>query len=344
MALRAVIGADGRDTRVVADALSYVAPEREWLVEWRALNLSCVHVTLGIWEDAKEALTAIGNWRRLIRENSDIVALARSAADVRRIVHSNKTAVVWGFQNSAPIQHEIDFIETFRELGILVMQLTYNLQNYVGCGYWEEVDTGLSSRFGRLVVSEMNRVGMLIDLSHCGDRTTLEATEASARPVALTHTNPREYVGSPPFGAGRLAATEALKLVASGQGFVGLSPLFSISRRSETNTVDEFAEMVAWTADLIGTTAIGIGSDYCPGHPPDIVTWWRYARWSRETATFDPTKSESDDFPGWFVRPDRFSILEEALRRHGFDDLEVRGLLGENFLRVLEAATGTVGG
>lgn len=325
-----------------ADALSYIAREKRWLEEWREWGLQCVHSTVAIWEDARTTLSSIGRWRRFLEQNAALAGLARSGQDVRQLADAGRTAVVLGFQNTAPIEHDIELITIFRELGILVMQLTYNLQNCVGCGYWEEVDTGLSSHFGRSVVEEMNRVGVLIDLSHCGDRTTLDAIETSSRPVSVTHSNPREYVGVPAFGAGRLTSTDALKKLAERGGFIGLSPAASLTREQGWEDVESFVEMVSWTADLVGTEAIGIGSDYCPGHPQDITTWWRYGNWSRAMADVDPTTTEADYFPTWFRSLTRRDALHQALSHAGFNDQEVDGILGENFLRVLEMSTQTV--
>ncbi len=331
----------GATSRICADSLSYVARDRKWLEEWREVGISCVHVTVAVWEDARAALTSIGAWRRLARENGDLVEIAATPDAIAEIVRRDRTAIILGFQNSAPIEHDLELVETFRTLGVLVMQLTYNLQNYIGSGYWEASDTGVSSRFGRNVIEEMNRVGMLIDLSHCGDQTTLDAIETSSRPVAVTHANPREYVEAPPFGAGRLTTTEALKALSRRGGYVGLSPLESIALPADRATLADFVDMISWTADRIGIEAIGIGSDYCPGHPADITTWWRYSSWSRERAPDSPKRSEMEYFPDWFRAATRYQALGDALSERGFSESEISGVLGGNFLRVLKKATGS---
>src|SRR5690606_24835397 len=171
-----------------------------------------------VWENSAETLSLIGKWNRIVDENSDLVARATSVEEIREIAASGRTAIVYGFQNTAPVEHDIELFGAYRKLGVCIMQLTYNLQNYIGCGYWEANDTGISSRFGRNAIEEMNRVGIMIDLSHCGDRTTLDAIELSEKPVAITHANPREYVGSPVYGSGRLKTTEAIKALASRKG------------------------------------------------------------------------------------------------------------------------------
>lgn len=321
---------------LTVDALPYPRPHSRWVEEWRALSIDCVQVTVAIWENAWEALSLIGTWDRLLEQHSDLAARADTVEEVREIASSGRTAVLYGFQNTAPIEHDIELIRIFRRLGITTMQLTYNLQNYVGSGYWESEDTGLSSRFGKTAVEEMNLAGVLIDLSHCGDRTTLEAIETSARPVAITHSNPREYIVDPPFTAGRLTTLEALKLLADRGGVVGLSPLNSLCTLGQNETVEQFASMIAWTAEQVGVDAVGIGSDYCPGHPRDIVTWWRYARWSRDEAPPAPSEDKYDAFPAWFRPPQRIPTLRAALDGRGFSEAETNKILGNNWLRLFE--------
>src|SRR5882672_830568 len=192
---------------MIVDGLSMPVPERQWFAEYHEARLGAVNTTLCVWESSQEALALIAKWRVALEQNKDLVAQAASVAEIEQVAASRRTALVFGFQNTSPIDHNLDLFGTFRDLGVCIMQLTYNLQNYIGCGYWEAHDSGVSSRFGRKAIEEMNRLGILIDLSHCGERTTLEAIDLSARPVSITHANPREYVGSPTFGAGRLKTT-----------------------------------------------------------------------------------------------------------------------------------------
>jgi len=320
---------------LVIDGLQIPTPDRRWLELWRVGGVSCVHITLAIWEGARETMAFIGKWRRVLDENRDLVELAASADDILRIAGSGRTAVLFGFQNTAPVEHDIELFGAFRDLGVCIMQLTYNLQNYIGCGYWEEKDTGVSSRFGRKAIEEMNRLGILIDLSHCGERTTLDAIEMSARPVSITHANPREHVGKPTFGAGRLKTTEAIKALASRRGVLGLSPNRNMIKRGAETTLEEFCDMVAWTVDQIGIDAIGIGTDYCPGHPPTIRTWWRYARWSRESAPAEQmTKPSHEGWQAWFRSPADFPNITDGLSKRGFSDAHVAQIMGGNFLRL----------
>ena len=208
----------GGRTYPIVDGLSMPTPERRWFEAWRAGSISCVNTTVSVWENASETLALLGKWRTVLAANADLVAPAQSVEEIEAVRKSGRTAVVFGFQNTAPCEHNLDLFGAFRDLGVCIMQLTYNLQNYIGCGYWEENDNGISSRFGRKALEEMNKVGILIDLSHCGERTTLDAIERSAKPVAITHANPREFVGTGVYGAGRQKTTEAIKALAKRRG------------------------------------------------------------------------------------------------------------------------------
>jgi membrane dipeptidase len=326
---------DGRRGPLIVDGLEIPTPERRWFELWRMGGVSCVHITLAIWENAHETMAIIGKWRRVLGENRDIVELATTADEIVRIAEDGRTAVVFGFQNTAPVEHDIELFGAYRDLGVCIMQLTYNLQNYIGCGYWEEKDTGVSSRFGRKAIEEMNRLGILIDLSHCGERTTLDAIEMSSRPVSITHANPREYVGKPTFGAGRLKTTDAIKALAARGGVLGLSPNRNMIKRGADTSLDEFCDMVAWTVDQVGIDAIGLGTDYCPGHPPTIRTWWRYARWSRESAPAEQMKIASHEgWQSWFRSPADFPNIIAGLSKRGFTDADVGQIMGGNFLRL----------
>ena len=320
---------------LIIDALNIPTPERRWFEEWRAGGVGAVNVTLAIWENSEETVRYIGKWRRVIDENADIVGLATSSEDIERLAAAGRTAIVFGFQNTAPVEHDIELFRAFRELGVCIMQLTYNLQNYIGAGYWEEKDTGISSRFGKKAIEEMNRVGILIDLSHCGDRTTVEAIELSAKPVSITHSNPREYVGAPIFGAGRLKTSEAIRALAAKDGVIGLSPNRHLTKRGIETTLDEFCDMVAWTVDLAGIDAVGMGTDYCPGHPPTIRNWWRYAKWSRETApAAQMQKSPHEGWQEWFRSPADFQNIVAGLRKRGFREGDLVKLMSGNWLRL----------
>jgi microsomal dipeptidase-like Zn-dependent dipeptidase len=319
----------------IVDGLSMPTPERKWFEQYRGGPLAAVNVTISVWENASETLALLGKWNQVLAANSDIVAQATSVQEIEAIRQSGRTALVFGFQNTAPIEHNLDLFGMFRSMGVCIMQLTYNLQNYIGCGYWEEKDTGISSRFGRKAIQEMNRVGILIDLSHCGESTTLEAIALSAVPVAITHANPREFVGKGVYGSGRQKTTEAIKALAARRGVIGLSPNRNMTQYGAATTLEQFGDMVAWTADIIGVDAIGLGSDYCPGHTGAVRTWWRYARWSRESAPAEQmTMAPHEGWSEWVKTPAGLHNLIPELTRRGFHPDEIAKMMGGNWMRL----------
>jgi microsomal dipeptidase-like Zn-dependent dipeptidase len=322
-------------TYAIVDGLSMPTPERRWFEQWRAGGIGCVNTTVSVWENASETLALLGKWRLVLAQNSDLVAPAQSVAEIEAIMQSGRTAIVFGFQNTAPVEHNLDLFGAFRDLGVCIMQLTYNLQNYIGCGYWEENDTGVSSRFGRTAIEEMNRVGILIDLSHCGERTTLDAIERSSVPVAITHANPREYVGTGVYGAGRQKTTQAIEALAARRGVIGLSPNRNMTKRGAATTLEEFGDMVAWVVDRIGVEAVAIGTDYCPGHTGQVRTWWRYARWSREKAPAEQmTMAPHEGWSDWVKTPAGVPNILKELARRGFTADEMAKIMGGNWMRL----------
>jgi membrane dipeptidase len=326
---------------MIVDGLSMPTAERKWFAEYREADLAAVNTTLCVWENAHEAMALIGRWRQVLEDNKDLVAQAASVADIERIAASGRTALVFGFQNTAPVEHNLDLFGAFRDLGVCIMQLTYNLQNYIGCGYWEAKDTGVSSRFGKLALEEMAKVGILVDLSHCGERTTLDAIEMSPKPVAITHANPREYVGAGGYGAGRAKTTEAIKALAKRNGVIGLSPNRNMTKKLAATTLEEFGDMVAWVVDLVGVDAVAFGSDYCPGHPKTVRTWWRYARWSRESAPESQMQvAPHEGWSEWMKTPSGFRNIARELERRGFSKQELEQMMCGNWLRLFKQTFG----
>jgi membrane dipeptidase len=316
---------------LLIDAMQYSNPDRSRFQEWKEGGVGCVHVTLAIWESARETLSVIGAWNRLLEQNSDLVALATSAADIEKIAASGRTAVVYGFQDTSPFEDDIELIEVFYSLGVRVAQLTYNVQNRVASGCWESDDQGISKFFGRGVIAEMNRVGMVVDVSHCTQKTCFDAIEYSTRPIAITHANPSDFVGKDIELNRRNKSTPMLKQLAKTGGVIGLSMYPKIMKGGSDCTLDTFLDMVAWTVDLMGIDAVGIGTDFYAGWPESEIKWWRAGRWARESAV--PIKGFSA-WPDWFPSPVAFPNIIDGLERRGFNAGEVAKFAGGNWLRL----------
>ena len=224
-----------------------------------------------------------------------------------------------------PIEDDLGLVEVLHTLGIRFIQLTYNNQSLLGCGWTEAHDSGLT-RMGRLVVAEMNRLGLVIDMSHAGERTILEAIDASSRPVAITHANPSWWRETR-----RNVSKTVLTALAETDGMLGLSlyPMH-LSRSTET-TLEEFCAMAADVADLIGVERLGIGSDLCQDQPDATVRWMREGRW----AIPDPAPVTFPAQPDWFKDNRDVPGLAAGLRSAGFAEADVAKVMGGNWYRFM---------
>ena len=178
-------------------------------------GVTAINATIAVWEGYERTLDNIASWLRRFREHADLIQQAGSVEDVRRAKAEGRTAVVFGWQNASPIGNDLDRLAVFHALGVRIVQVTYNERNLLGNGCFERTDDGLSN-FGLDAVREMNRLGILIDLSHVGDRTTMDTIESSNSPVAFTHANARSFFDHP-----RNKPDDALRALAERGGVVG---------------------------------------------------------------------------------------------------------------------------
>lgn len=313
----------------VIDALIVSHPERRVFEDLRQGNVGCATVTVGFWDDAGEALDHIGQWRDAVRANADLVAIGRSRAEIEHIIASGRTAIVLGFQNTDQFEGRIRYVELFADLGVRVVQLTYNNQNAIGGSCYEPHDSGLA-RFGREVVREMNRVGMLIDLSHVGERTALDVIALSERPVAVTHANPASL-----YPHRRNKSDKLIRALAEQGGVIGCALYPNIAGGSDT-TLEAWVDMVAWTVELAGIDHVGFGSDKSINGTQADLDWMRMGRWTREV-DYGAGSAANPGRPkpfGWFQTMADYPRVIEGLRRKGFSAAEVEKLANGNWLRV----------
>lgn len=320
------------DGLIVIDALQASNWDRELLEELRAGGVTAVHVTLAFWEDARAALGNIGRWRRLFEDHADLVAPVRAADDIEEAKRTGRTGVILGFQNASPIEDDLALIGIFHELGVRVMQLTYNNQSLIGAGCYEAADAGIS-RFGREVIGEMNRVGMAIDMSHSAELTTLQAIDISERPVAITHANPLSF-----HKGLRNKSDRVLKALAESGGMLGFST-YPFHIGGSGVSLDAFCGMVADTAELMGVDHIGIGTDMCRKHSSAYLDWMRSGRWSRETDGGEAGAAGGGwpDWPEWFRSPADFPNITRGLLDRGFSETDVAKIMGGNWLAFFRA-------
>ena len=293
----------------------------------RKAGLDAVHVTIVYHEDFDELLNEIKKWDKLFEDNSDLIFLGKSFKDIEKANIEKKTAIFFGFQNCSPIEDDINLVEKVHELGCRFMQLTYNNQSLLATGCYEKVDSGVTN-FGREVIKEMNRVGVVVDMSHSAEKSTFDAIEISEKPIAITHANPSFW-----YAAKRNKSSDLLKSLSDSGGILGLS-LYPHHLKEGTNcTLDSFCEMVAKTAEIMNVNKIGIGSDLCLNQPDEVVEWMRNGTWSKSKNYCEGSKNKSGfpKQPVWFEDARGFANLERGLKKVGFSDVETNGILGNNW-------------
>ena len=293
----------------------------------RKAKLDAIHVTVAYHEDFDEVLKNIKTWNNYFNNFNDLIFPGKNFKDIEKAHRENKTAVFFGFQNCSPIGDNINLVEAIHNLGILFMQLTYNNQSLLATGCYEKIDSGVT-RMGKEVIKEMNRLGIVIDMSHSAEKSTIDAINLSSKPIAITHANPSFW-----FDSKRNKSNVVLKALAESGGMIGHS-LYPHHLKDKSNcTLKSFCEMIARTADLIGVKHIGIGSDLCTGHPDTVVEWMRNGKWTK-TKDYGEGTQENSGFPkqpDWFVDAGGFKNLEKGLRNIGFNEIETNDILGNNW-------------
>lgn len=309
-------------TGLTIDCLQYANWSEKIFRQMRAGGLDAVHATICYHENFRETAAHIGAWNRLFECYADLIRPVRTADDVMAAHREGRTGIVFGFQNCSAIEEDIDLVEIFHQLGVRFMQLTYNNQTALATGCLEERDSGIT-RMGREVIREMNRVGMVVDMSHSAERSTLEAIEVSERPIAVTHANPSWW-----HPVARNKSDDVLKALADSEGMLGFSLYPHHLKDGSECTIAAFCEMVARTAETTGVACLGVGSDLCQDQPDRVVEWMRGGRWSRT----EPGSAGFPEPPGWFRDNRDFPSLREGLVDTGFAPEEVDRIMGGNWL------------
>jgi len=309
------------------DNLQYCNWSREIFEINRMAGLDAVHVTLVYHEDYDEFLLETKKWQKLFKENSDLIFLGRDFKDIDKAKSEKKTAIFFGFQNCSPIEDDIKLVEKIHDLGCRFMQLTYNNQSLLATGCYEKNDSGVTN-FGREVIKEMNRVGIVVDMSHSAEKSTFDAIDISEKPIAITHANPLFW-----HPAKRNKSNDLLKALSENDGMLGLS-LYPHHLKNNTDcTLESFCEMVAKTAEIMNVKNIGIGSDLCLRQPDSIVEWMRNGTWSKSRNYGEGSKNKPGfpKQPHWFEDAIGFSNIENGLKKIGFSEIEIDGILGNNW-------------
>jgi len=293
-------------------------PLGEAALERMARNgVDFVSLTIALdWHGVETTIRTIAEERAFIRANSDRYVLAQSVADIREAKQNGKLALGFHFQGTNPVSYDIGLIEVYYQLGIRHMLMCYNLKNSVGDGCQEETDSGLS-RFGRQLVAEMNRVGMLVDISHTGYRTSMDTIEASSAPVITSHSNPRALCDHT-----RNVPDDQLLACAATGGVIGVVGFSKVLGNDKDVRAKHMVQHIEYLIDLVGPQHVGLGIDYVYDQNFDMRTVWSPHYSGRPVGVLEP-----EELPN----------VTELLLARGHSEDVIRKVMGENWLRVAES-------
>lgn len=322
---------DLHDSAIIFDGTCPMWGGHSYVDHWIEGGVTVMAPTLaGVFDDCGSAMKQIGQWLAVLEHRKDLLHVTK-AEHFREAKRSGKLGILFHFQNASPTERDVELVRVFAALGVRVVQLCNNIKGYVGDGCTEPGNAGLSE-FGVRLIREMNRVGIAVDGSHTGVRTTLEAMDVSEYPVVFSHANARAI-----FNSARNLTDEQILKVGKTGGVIGVVGYPAFVSEKARPTLDDMLRHVDYIAKKIGVDHVGLGVDYF--YPATLSpleeaqqAFKPYAEsgiWKLDTYRAPPWH-----FPEGLEDPRRFPNLTEALLARGYDEEETRKILGENFMRV----------
>jgi membrane dipeptidase len=293
-------------------------------------GLTAANCTCSVWEGFQATMTNIATWKGYFRDHADLLRQVYTTTDIQHAKKEGKTGIVLGFQNTTAFEDNPGYIQLFKELGVGIVQMCYNTQNLIGTGCYER-DGGLSG-YGHDVVAEMNRVGIMCDLSHVGPKTSDDVIRASTKPVAYSHCLPSGLKDHP-----RNKSDAQLKFIADRGGFIGVTMFPTFLERGVNATVDDYVEAIDYVINIVGEDVVGIGTDFTQGYGKPFFDWLTHDKGTGRRLT---------DF-GDIINPKgirtigEFPNLTTAMEKAGWPERKIRKIMGENWVRVLRDVWGS---
>ena len=307
---------------IIIDGLNISRWQEETFLNLHRGGLTAINATVAVWEDLKGTIHNLADWHQHFHQHDGILMQVRTVADISRAKETGRVGIIFGFQNIAPIEDDLDLLPIFAALGVRVIQPVFHYRNSVGDGCWEQTDAGMSM-FGFEVVKVLNRLGILIDLSHAGPRTTMEAIAASEQPVAFTHANPTTLCDHP-----RNKSDDELKLLAQKGGVVGASIYPNFLAAGNHARLPDFLGVVDYLVNLVGLDHVAIGTDLTEGQPKEFFLGLRRGRKHSRGIGWPPI------FPEGIRSASDFPNIAAGLLDRGYAEPDVEKILGGNLLRL----------
>jgi membrane dipeptidase len=297
-------------------------------------GVTATNATIAVWENFTETIDNITQWYLKFDKYADIIMPIKTVADIRKAKTEGKSGIIFGFQNASPVEDDLRRLRVLQELGVRIIQITYNNSNLLGAGNLELPNYGLT-KFGKHFIEECNRLGILIDLSHVGDQTVMDAIEASEKPVAFTHASPRAL-----FNHYRNKTDKQLKALAAKGGVVGANAAANFIAAWKNATLSDYIDSIDYMVNLIGIDHVGIGPDFTTDQSAEFFNWLLKGR-NIDTKLENPMELRTDGGilltglkPHGFKTAADFPRLTKALLDRGYSEDNVKKIMGENFLRL----------
>jgi membrane dipeptidase len=320
---------------IVIDAVCPLLFEPKYIELYKRGGATVVAPTVATNDTASSAARTIGNWLRFIRERDDLM-LVRTASDIELAKRTEKVGILFHFQGADALEDNLDLVDVFKALGVGMIQLTYNVKNRVGDGCEERTDAGLS-KFGVRFVKRMNEARVIVDCSHTGYHTTMEAIEVSSAPVVFSHANPRAVHNCN-------IRDDQIKAVAATGGLVGVLGYPAFVSSQPQASLPQFVSHIDYVVELVGIDHVALGIDYFLGQHPimNLADAQRLygelvARNLWDPANYPPPPYR---YPHGIDTPEGFPNLTRFLLERGYKADEVLKIMGENWVRVFRAVWG----
>lgn len=329
--LSPALRADDLHTRLtVVDGLIVSDFNREIFQDMRRGGITAANCTCCIWEGFTATMRNIMQWKTWFRDNADLICQVRTTADIRRAKAQGKTGIILGWQNITGIEDQIGYLSLFKDLGVGIIQMAYNTQNLVATGCYESKDAGLSD-FGREVVAEMNRLGILCDLSHVGAQSSRDVILASSQPVAYSHCLPAGLKPHP-----RNKTDEELRFIIDHGGFVGVTMFTPFLARGLDATVDDYVDAMEYVINICGEERVGYGTDFTQGHGQDFFDWITHDKgYARRLTDLGTIRN-----PAGLDTIGHTAALTAAMQRRGWSERRIEKIMGENWVSLLAEVWG----
>ena len=289
-------------------------------------GITAANCTCSVWHNFHDTMSNIAQWKSWFREWDDILVQVHDVNDIERAKIDGKVGIILGWQNTSGIDNDLDNLILFRDLGVRIIQLTYNSQNLVGAGCWETNDSGLTD-FGHEVVSAMNDLGILIDLSHVGPKTSDDAIKYSKRPVAYTHCCPMLKQHA------RNKTDEQLRTIAKANGFVGFASYTPFLPKGEDSTLADCVSAIDYAINIVGENRVGIGTDWVQDQDIDFFNYLSSDK-GKGKPTSTPHK-KVPSMPKGLESLGSFGNFIPAMEEAGWSEKKIRKILGENWVNFL---------